>query len=77
MDGNGTIEESDFEKWADKLISFGNMSADQADNLRKNIKSLWQEYFAPADLNGDGSISCNELADHIKLVNFKFEKKIK
>ena len=68
MDSNGTIEESDFDKWADNLVSLGNLPEDQIIKLRNNIKSLWKNYFAPADLDGSGDISVNELVAHFKTV---------
>ena len=57
VDKSGSIEEADFDKWSEKLVSYGNLNADQSKNLKKNIKLLWSVYFAPADINGDGSIS--------------------
>ena len=65
-DNSGSIEASDFDKWSDKLVALGNLSADQAGSLRQNIKQLWNAYFQPADVNNDGKISCSELLEHIK-----------
>jgi hypothetical protein len=69
VDKSGNIEEADFDKWSEKLVSFGNLNADQAANLKKNIKKLWDVYFAPADVNSDKSISVDELIAHIKKVS--------
>ena len=65
-DGNGLIEQDDLQKWADKLISFGNISADGEVVLKERMNLLWSEYFAPADADQSGSISSEEMVDHIK-----------
>jgi Ca2+-binding EF-hand superfamily protein len=69
LDKSGTIEESDFDKWTEKLVSFGNLNGEQVESLKKNIKSLWSVYFAPADADGDGTITSQELINHIKKVS--------
>lgn len=65
-DSSGTIEESDFDKWSDRLIALGNISADQGAKLRENLKSMWNAYFAPADNDKDGKITCAELISYFK-----------
>lgn len=67
-DNSGSIESSDFDKWAEKLIALGNLNADQSKGLKDNINSIWQTYFQPADVDGDGKITCQELIEHIKKV---------
>jgi Ca2+-binding EF-hand superfamily protein len=76
LNGSGSIEEADFDQWADKLISFGNLQADKQAALRLKIKQLWQSYFAPADKDGDGKVSSiiqiriNITQRNLKLVPF-------
>jgi len=50
------IKEDDFDKWSEKLISFGNLTSEKADNLRSNMKQIWRTYFLPADID-NGLIS--------------------
>lgn len=96
VDKSGTIEETDFDHWADRLISFGkqpkrrfqkqflslrcflfeqtflnkgNINADQGAKLRANLKLVWNAYFAPADSDGDGKITCAEVIAFFKKVN--------
>lgn len=66
VDKSGTIEETDFDHWADRLISFGNINADQGAKLRANLKLVWNAYFAPADSDGDGKITCAEVIAFFK-----------
>ena len=65
-DGNGSIEQEDLVKWAEKLIAFGNLSGDSAQEMKEKMSSLWTEYFAAADADKSGSISCDEMIDYIK-----------
>jgi hypothetical protein len=65
---NGTIEEIDFEKWAEKLISLGNLNGDKANELRINIKKIWREHFKNADTNDDGIVSFDEFFCYISEV---------
>jgi len=51
------------------------LNSAQASNLRQNIKALWKAYFAPADVNHDGHITCVELTNHIRRVRLN-EKKL-
>lgn len=44
----------------------GNLNQDKSDSLRKHISQLWKIYFFPADQDGNGNVSCNELANHIR-----------
>ncbi len=68
MDKNGLIEEDDFDKWSEKLISIGNLSNEQSSALRVNMKSIWTSYFLPADVDHDGSVTVDELIIYMKSV---------
>ncbi len=68
MDKNGLIEEDDFDKWSEKLISIGNLSTEQSQDLIINMKSIWKSYFLPADVDHDGSVSVDELIIFMKSV---------
>lgn len=70
MDGNGAIEEDDFDKWSEKLISLGNLTAVKADGLRINMKQIWRTYFLPADIDLDGSVVFDELLIYMKQAVF-------
>lgn len=50
------------------MINVGNISADQGAKLRENLKSMWNAYFAPADNDKDGKITCAELISYFKQV---------
>jgi hypothetical protein len=50
-DGNGTLEEDDLEKWTDKLIELRNLDVDKQDEIRKQMKKIWKEFFLPADFD--------------------------
>lgn len=65
---NGTIEEIDFENWAEKLISLGNLNEEKANELRLNIKRIWKEHFKNADKNDDGIVSFDEFFNYISEV---------
>jgi hypothetical protein len=69
MDKNGLIEEDDFDKWSEKLISIGNLNNEQADQLRINMKSIWTSYFLPADVDHDGSVTVEELIIYMRSVS--------
>jgi len=66
MDGNGMIEEDDFDKWSETLVSFGNLSPQNADALRASMKQIWRTYFLPADTDHDGSVVFDELLIYMK-----------
>lgn len=66
VDGNGSIEHTDMNKWADKLVSFGNIDRAGEANLRAKIESMWKEYFAPADTDNSGSISFYEMCAYFE-----------
>lgn len=51
------------------MINVGNISADQGAKLRENLKSMWNAYFAPADNDKDGKITCAELISYFKQVS--------
>ena len=68
FDGNGTIDKDDLIKWAQKLISFGNVNEEKAEAIKTRMDAMWTEYFAPADIDNSGSISCDEMVQHIKSV---------
>ena len=68
MDQNGMIEVEDFQKWAGNLAQIGNLDAEKAATLLKNLMRIWEVYFLPADTNKDGSIEIPELITHMKLV---------
>ena len=69
-DNNGTIDEKEFKKWADKLISFGKMTPEESEHLKKYIHEFWITFFFPADSNSDGSITIEELINHMtKVIN--------
>jgi hypothetical protein len=72
MDKNGLIEEDDFDKWSQKLISIGNLDQEQSNLLRFNVKSIWFSYFLPADLDKDGCVSVDELIVYMKSVVLKY-----
>ena len=74
-DNSGSIESSDFDKWSEKLIALGNLNADQSKALKDNINSIWQTYFQPADVDGDGKITCQELLEHIKKVSLRIHSR--
>jgi Ca2+-binding EF-hand superfamily protein len=59
LNGSGSIEEADFEQWADKLIAYGNLDGEKQTSLRGMIRKLWQSYFEPADKDGDGKVNPN------------------
>ncbi|RMZ94445.1 sarcoplasmic calcium-binding [Brachionus plicatilis] len=61
VDGNGSIDQTDLAKWADKLVSYGNIDADGEANLRAKMDTMWKEYFDPADTDKSGSISFDEM----------------
>lgn len=65
-DGNGSIEQEDLVKWAEKLIALGNINGDSAQEMKAKMSSLWTEYFAAADADNSGSISCDEMVSYIK-----------
>ena len=73
VDGNGVIEEADFEYWSDRLISLGNLDTDKSFSLKSNIKQLWTFHFAPADKNRDGTVSFEEFLTFTRDVNFKLD----
>ena len=66
MDGNGKIEEDDFDKWSETLVGFGNLSVESANHLRQNMKQIWRVYFLPADADNDGSVVLDELLIYMK-----------
>lgn len=68
MDRNGMIEEDDFDKWSETLISLGNLTIDKANELRISMKQIWRVYFLPADTDNDGSVCFNELLVYMKSV---------
>ena len=70
MDGNGAIVENDFDNWSEKLISLGNLTSVQADDLRKNNKQIWRNYFLPADVDLKGSVVYEDLLTYMKQVVF-------
>lgn len=72
MDGNGMIEEDDFDKWSETLVSFGNLTPENANALRANMKQIWRTYFLPADTDKDGSVVFDELLIYMKTVTLTF-----
>ena len=68
FDGNGSIEESDFNNWANNLIALGNLNEEKANNLRLTVKQLWSIHFAPADKDGNGNVSYEEFFAFFKEV---------
>jgi len=66
MDKNGLIEEDDFDRWSESLISIGHLSKEQSDLLRKNMKSIWTTYFLPADVDNDLSVTKDELIVYMR-----------
>lgn len=77
MDGNGMIEEDDFDKWSETLVGFGNLTNENADRLRQSMKQIWRVYFLPADTDKDGSVVFDELLVYMRTVKifiiFQFE----
>ncbi len=71
MDRNGKIEEDDFDRWSESLISIGHLSAQQADLLRVNMKSIWTTYFLPADVDNDLSVTSDELIIYMRTVKMR------
>jgi Ca2+-binding EF-hand superfamily protein len=68
MDKNGKIEEDDFDRWSESLISIGHLSASDSDLLRQNMKSIWTTYFLPADFDNDKSVTVEELVVYMRSV---------
>jgi hypothetical protein len=54
------------------LTEIGNLDTMKSDDLRKTIKRIWVILFKSADVNGDGTVSCDEFLAHIKEVLFLF-----
>lgn len=69
VDGNGTIEEDDVEKWTEKLIKLRNISEDKQHELREQMKHIWSAFFSPADVDGDGKVGYDELLNYINSVS--------
>jgi hypothetical protein len=69
MDKNGMIEEDDFDRWSESLISIGHLTNEQSDLLRKNMKSIWTTYFLPADVDNDLSVTKEELIIYMRSVS--------
>ena len=68
MDKNGLIEEDDFDTWSKKLIAIGNLGPEQSADLITNMKSIWTNYFLPADVDNDGSVTVDELIVYMRSV---------
>lgn len=68
FDNDGSIDETDFVKWANNLINYGVLTDSQKKKLNENLKQLWSEYFCAVDKSGnkDGKVSCSELIEYIK-----------
>jgi hypothetical protein len=47
----------------------GNINAEQGAKLKEKLKSMWNAYFAPADVDKDGRVTCDELVTFIKQVH--------
>jgi Ca2+-binding EF-hand superfamily protein len=43
VDNSGTIEQNEFDSWADRLISYGNLDDAKAQELRTNISKAWSK----------------------------------
>lgn len=69
VDGNGTIEEDDVEKWTEKIIELRHeISSEKQAEIRGQMKHIWQAFFLPADVDNDGKVGHNELRAYIKSV---------
>lgn len=42
-DNSGSIEQAEFDAWADRLVNFGNLDDTQAQELRTNISKAWSK----------------------------------
>lgn len=66
MDKNGLIEEDDFDTWSEKLIAIGNLDKNQSQDLITKMKAIWTNYFLPADVDNDGSVTVDELIIYMR-----------
>ena len=67
-DGNGSLEEDDFEKWTEKLIELRSLESEKHDEIKEQMKHIWTAFFEPADHNKDGKIELNELTQYMNNV---------
>ena len=66
IDGNGSLDQADLGRWADKLIAARNLDAEGESQLRARLDFLWTAFFAPADTDNSGSVDLAKMTVYIK-----------
>lgn len=75
-DQSGALEKIDMTKWADKLVSYGNIDNESEKNLREKMDIMWNEFFAPSDLDKSDSISFEEMCTYFDTTDPESKKKV-
>lgn len=75
-DQSGALEKTDMTKWADKLVSYGNIDADSEKNLRAKMDIMWNDFFASSDLDKSGSISFEEMCAYFDTTKPQSKKEV-